>query len=85
MPPLKPMVSLYKELKALNWSIAVISERVEGERNVTIRNLRNAGYVDYILILRFVLCCTLMASLIVLCAFLLLDSYVRSFWCLLCN
>ncbi|KAG0576611.1 hypothetical protein KC19_5G093800 [Ceratodon purpureus] len=52
MPSLKPMVSLYKELKALNWTIAVISDRVEGQRNVTIKNLNSAGYKDYILILR---------------------------------
>lgn len=55
MPPLKPMMSLYKELKAINWSIAVISDRVEEQRNVTIKNLNNAGYEDYILILRYVL------------------------------
>ena len=52
MPPLKAMVSLYKEVKALNWSVAVISDRVEEERNVTIKNLSHAGYEDYILILR---------------------------------
>ena len=61
MPPLKPMLSLYKELKAFNWSIAVVSDRVEEQRNVTIKNLNNAGYEDYILILRY-LDCTLKAS-----------------------
>lgn len=52
MPPLDPMLSLYKELKALNWSIAIISDRDEGQRNATVTNLNSAGYKDYILILR---------------------------------
>lgn len=52
MPPLGPMLSLYQELKASNWSFAIISERAEWQRNVTVLNLDNVGYEDYILILR---------------------------------
>lgn len=54
MPPLGPMLSLYQELKASNWSFAIISERAEWQRNVTVLNLDNVGYEDYILILRLV-------------------------------
>lgn len=54
MPPLEPMLSLYNELKALNWSFAVLCGRVEAERNITIQNLNEAGYEDFTLILRSV-------------------------------
>lgn len=54
MPPLGPMASLYRELKVLNWSLAIISERFEAQRNDTVKNLSNAGYEGYTLILRSV-------------------------------
>jgi len=54
MPPLGPMLSMYQELKAMNWKFAIISDRVEQQRNITVRNLSNVGYEDYILILRSV-------------------------------
>lgn len=68
------MMSLYKELKALNWSIAVISDRVEGQRNVTIKNLNNAGYIDYILILRYEVLLSCNASRCDMCHCLLLPA-----------
>ncbi|XP_024397871.1 uncharacterized protein At2g39920 isoform X2 [Physcomitrium patens] len=55
MPPLGPMASLYRELKVLNWSLAIISERFEAQRNDTVKNLSNAGYEGYTLILSFFL------------------------------
>lgn len=52
MPPLEQTLSLYDELKALNWKFAVISERAEEQRNMTMKNLGDAGYEDFILVLR---------------------------------
>lgn len=52
MPPLEQTLSLYDELKALNWKFAVISERAEEQRNMTMKNLSDAGYEDFILVLR---------------------------------
>ncbi|KAH8941322.1 hypothetical protein BDL97_14G031700 [Sphagnum fallax] len=43
-PPLEPMLSLYTELRALNWSFAFITGRSENERDLTEQNLLAAGY-----------------------------------------
>jgi acid phosphatase len=43
-PPLEPMLSLYTELRALNWSLALITGRSENQRDLTEQNLLAAGY-----------------------------------------
>ncbi len=65
-PPLEPMLSLYTELRALNWSLALITGRSENQRNITEENLLAAGYEGWTaLILRSVASCELLLSIVV--------------------
>jgi hypothetical protein len=65
-PPLEPMLSLYTELRALNWSFAFITGRSENERDLTEQNLLAAGYEGWAaLILRSVASCELLLSIVV--------------------
>jgi hypothetical protein len=65
-PPLEPMLSLYTELRALNWSFALITGRSEDERDFTEQNLLAAGYEGWAaLILRSVASCELHLSIVV--------------------
>ncbi len=65
-PPLEPMLSLYTELQADNWSFALITGRSENERDVTEQNLLAAGYEGWAaLILRSVASRELLLSIVV--------------------
>jgi len=46
-PALEPMLSLYSDLQAQNWSFAFITGRPEEQRNVTAQNLLSAGYAGW--------------------------------------
>jgi hypothetical protein len=65
-PPLEPMLSLYTELQADNWSFALITGRSENERDFTEQNLLAAGYDGWAaLILRSVASRELLLSIVV--------------------
>lgn len=46
-PPLDAMVSLYRDLRAQNWSFAFITGRPESQTEKTKQNLLDAGYSDW--------------------------------------
>lgn len=46
-PAFDPMLSLYTDLRAQNWSVAFITGRPESLGPKTALNLHNAGYTDW--------------------------------------
>ena len=54
-PALDPILSLYTDLRAHNWSVGFITGRPESQGMKTAQNLYNAGYTGWAsLILRLV-------------------------------